>query len=72
MAKWGWREHRWENYTNVMLIIGSLASVAYWYYKYEWLLYFILVWIILTTIVHLVARLFHRLEKLFYKGAFRK
>jgi type IV secretory pathway TrbD component len=71
MAKWGWREHKFEGYTNTMLIIGSLASIAYFYFKFDWLITFILVWMIATTIVHLIARTFHKLEKFFYKGALR-
>jgi hypothetical protein len=72
MAKWGQKEHRWENYTNIMLFIGSVASIACWHFKYEWLIKFVLIWFIATTLVHFIARIFHRLEKFFYKGALRR
>jgi hypothetical protein len=71
MARWGMREHKWENYSQTLLIIASLGTIGYWFVRWEWLLYCLLGLILLITLVHGIARFFHRLEKYFYKGGRR-
>lgn len=71
MAKWGYREHKWESYTNIMLFIGSIMSLAWLHWREDWLVWFVILWMIVTTGVHLIARIFHRLEKHYYKGKWR-
>lgn len=72
MAKWGWREHRYENHTNILLILSSLFSVSFVYSQIILLGYISCGLILLTTIVHFFARLFHILEKRAYNKIHRK
>lgn len=71
MPNWGRKEHKWENYTNLMLIVCSLSAIAYLYYRLDWLITFTMCLIIATTLVHLIARLLHLLEKRSYNKRWR-
>ena len=72
MVNWGWKEHKWEKYSNWMLLSGSVIAIGYLYTKWDWLTYLLAIWIILTTFIHSIARLFHRLEKRYYNNRLGK
>jgi hypothetical protein len=68
VQNWGRKEHKWENYTNLMLVIGSLSAGAYLYYHWNWLITFTMWWMMATTLIHLIARMFHLFEKWSYRS----
>jgi uncharacterized membrane protein HdeD (DUF308 family) len=70
-AWYGNKEHKWEGYSSTMLVIGSLMAIAGFYFNSIWIFYIVAGWMIITTVIHLVARIFHRMEKIAYKGTWR-
>jgi len=70
-AKWGFREHRWENRTNFLLFIGSGIAIFLLFYPYVVGYYILSVWMVLTFLVHLYARFSHWMEKRLYGKRFR-
>lgn len=68
MPNWGRKEHRFENWTNWLLIIGAVIAIAYFYYRWDWLPLLLSTWTLLTLLIHLIARFCHILEKWSYNG----
>lgn len=65
--RWAKREHNWENRTNgLMVICLVIVYVAYYYKIYP--AEFGVLSITLITVVHMIARLCHRMEQHYLRG----
>lgn len=63
MSNNGTNEHRWENRTEVLLIIGTLGALAYYNWRWGFLVWFFPIWITVITVVHTIARIYHIMER---------
>lgn len=68
MTNWGFKEHKFEKWTNWLLVIGTVIAIAYFYYHWDWLPVLLSIWVILTLLIHLIARFCHILEKRAYNN----
>jgi uncharacterized membrane protein len=69
MASWGLREHKAENKTSFLLLIGAMISGFFIFFRLDWLVWGLAIWTLLTFVVHLYARFSHIMEKHTYKKA---
>src|SRR4030042_2240928 len=67
MANWGWREHKLEAYSSSMLFIGLIFSLLYMYYRISWIPLLLCLWVILTFVVHFIARFCHWRERVNFR-----
>lgn len=71
MTNWGQKEHKFEGYTTWLLVIGTIISALYFYNRELLLAYLAMGILVLTLLVHLIARSFHCIEKYTYNKRFR-
>ena len=64
---WGMKEHSAEGISSFLLFLDSRASVAYWKWRLDWLVWVIISLTLITFIIHLWARFAHRMEKRAYR-----
>jgi hypothetical protein len=65
---WSQKEHKAENQTVGMLFVGTALAIAFLVFHTDWIVYLLAGWTVLTTLVHLLARFYHLMEKRQYSN----
>ena len=63
MPNYGKREHKWENRTVVLTVLGVINTVLWFMYDWDWLELSVVCLLAVIFIVHTIARYNHLLER---------
>lgn len=64
--RWAKREHKWENYTNYVIVVGF--TTIYMSYHYSiFTAEFALIFITSIAVTHFVARFSHKMEQIYLR-----
>ena len=68
MATSGQKEHKYENYSNVLIVICVLIAILYIKYGDNIYVWALIGFTFITAVVHSVARFYHWLERREHRG----
>lgn len=68
MTNYGKKEHIWELRSMLLLTLCVTGVAATWMLQWVWLMWATGLLIIVTFVAHLIARVYHALEKQQYRN----